>query len=105
MLYDVGRVCMKIAGREAGRYCIVLENVNDNFVLVDGDVLRKRCNVAHLEPLNIVLKAEKTSSKPEIIAMLKKEGLLKEKKEKKAAKEKKGPKKEKPVKKHASRKK
>jgi len=105
MLYDVGRVCMKIAGREAGRYCIVLENVNDNFVLVDGDVLRKRCNVAHLEPLNIVLKVEKTSSKPEIIAMLKKEGLLKEKKEKKAAKEKKGPKKEKPVKKHASRKK
>tara|TARA_Y100000310_G_scaffold329367_1_gene399055 strand:- start:633 stop:1079 length:447 start_codon:yes stop_codon:yes gene_type:complete len=50
-LYEVGRMCMKIAGRDAGRKCVVVEVVDDRFVVIDGDVRRKKVNIKHLEPL------------------------------------------------------
>ncbi|MEM5804370.1 MAG: 50S ribosomal protein L14e [Candidatus Aenigmatarchaeota archaeon] len=55
-----GRVCMKIAGREAGRYCVVLEEPKEGFVLVTGPksvtcVKRRRCNIMHIEPTENVL--------------------------------------------------
>ena len=50
-LFDVGRVAVKIAGRDAGRKCVVVEKVDDTFVVVDGNVRRKKVNVRHLEPL------------------------------------------------------
>lgn len=50
-IFDVGRMCVKIAGRDAGRKCVVVEKVDTQFVVVDGDVRRKRVNTKHLEPL------------------------------------------------------
>jgi len=55
MILDKGRVCMKIAGREAGKYCVVVETIDDNNVMITGPktvtrVRRKKCNVLHLEP-------------------------------------------------------
>lgn len=50
-LFDVGRLCLKIAGRDAGRKCVVVETVDGKFVMVDGNVRRKKINVKHLEPL------------------------------------------------------
>ncbi len=55
-IFRPGRVCVKIAGREAGRYCAVLDVIDNNFVVVEGPKVRKRkCNVAHLEPLKEVV--------------------------------------------------
>jgi large subunit ribosomal protein L14e len=48
-IFEVGRICLKIAGRDAGRKCVVVES-GDNFVVVDGGVRRKKVNVKHLEP-------------------------------------------------------
>jgi large subunit ribosomal protein L14e len=50
-LFEVGRLAVKIAGRDAGRKCVVVEKVDDTFVVVDGNVRRKKVNVRHLEPL------------------------------------------------------
>lgn len=75
MLYDVGRVCVKLAGKEAGKYCVILENQDNNFALIDGDVIRKRCNMAHLEPLDIVINIKKNSDKQEILGALANAGL------------------------------
>lgn len=48
---EVGRVCIKTRGRDAGREVVVAEIVDRNFVIVAGDtVKRRRCNIAHLEP-------------------------------------------------------
>lgn len=46
---------MKIAGREAGRYAVIVENNNDGFVIITGPkaitgVKRRKCNVEHIEP-------------------------------------------------------
>ena len=51
-VFEPGRVCVKLAGREAGKYCVVLEVIDENFVLVQGPKVRKRkCNIAHLKAL------------------------------------------------------
>ena len=55
-MFETGRVCVKTAGREAGRYCIVLKKEGEMFVLVPcpkevTGVRQRRCNIAHLEPL------------------------------------------------------
>ena len=51
-VFEPGRVCIKIAGREAGKYCVVLEVIDENFVLVQGpEVKKRRCNIAHLQAL------------------------------------------------------
>ncbi len=48
---EPGRLCVKIAGRESGRICVVVKRIDENFVLIDGFVKRRRCNIKHLEPL------------------------------------------------------
>ena len=52
---------MKIAGREAGKYCVVVKKMDESFVMVTGpkeltSVKRRRCNINHLEPLLDVIK-------------------------------------------------
>ncbi len=48
---EVGRVCVKTAGREAGEKCAVIEIIDENFVEVVGEeVKNRRCNINHLEP-------------------------------------------------------
>ena len=49
-IFSVGRVCVKIAGRDAGRKCVVVQQVNDHYVVVDGNTRRKKVNINHLEP-------------------------------------------------------
>jgi len=52
---DIGRICVKLAGREAGKKCVVVDMVDKNFVLVTGPkqlngIKRRRVNVNHIEP-------------------------------------------------------
>ena len=54
-MIEPGRIVLKIAGREAGKYAVIVENVNDNFVLITGPksvtgVKRRKCNIDHIEP-------------------------------------------------------
>lgn len=65
-LFTIGRLCLKLAGRDAGRKCVVVELVNDHFVVVDGNVRRKKVNVKHLEPLAEVLSLKSKASHDEI---------------------------------------
>lgn len=37
---EIGRVCIKIAGRDAGMKCVVVEQLDNNFVLIDGQTRR-----------------------------------------------------------------
>ena len=48
---EVGRVCVKTAGREAGEKCAIVEIIDENFVEVVGEAVKnRRCKIAHLEP-------------------------------------------------------
>ena len=50
-MFDVGRMCVKIAGRDAGKKCVIVDDVDGHMVLVDGETRRRKVNVIHLEPL------------------------------------------------------
>ncbi len=52
-MYEVGRVCFKIAGRDANNYCVIVEKIDDLHVLIDGQVRRKKVNVKHIEPTSM----------------------------------------------------
>jgi large subunit ribosomal protein L14e len=55
MMLELGRIVLKIAGREAGKYAVIVEGVKDNFVLITGPksitgIKRRKCNIDHIEP-------------------------------------------------------
>ncbi len=64
--YDVGRLCVKIAGRDAGATCVVVDTVNGHTVLVDGQTRRRNCNTRHLEALPNVLSLKKGASHSDV---------------------------------------
>ena len=74
-MLDVGRVCMKIAGRDAKQIGVIVEVLDKTYVLVDGQVRRKKCNMSHLEPLSKVVDIDKGASHEEVVAALKKIGI------------------------------
>ena len=54
-------ICMKTAGREAGRYCVVVGKEEKGFVTVTGPrsltgVRRRKTNTAHIEPTPFKIK-------------------------------------------------
>ena len=50
---EKGRVCVKIAGRETGKKCVIVDVIDENFVEIVGkEVKNKRCNIKHLEPVD-----------------------------------------------------
>ena len=80
-MIEVGRVCIKTAGREAGSYCTVVKKIDVNFVMVAGPksltgVKRRRCNVVHLEPLTIKLHINADATDAEIQKEYEKAGIL-----------------------------
>ena len=74
-MIEVGRLCVKIAGRDAGRNCVIVEAVDDNFVIVDGQMRRKRCNINHLEPLQHRLPIASGASHEEVVRALEAVGI------------------------------
>lgn len=72
---EVGRICVKLAGREAGRRCVVVDIIDKNFVLITGPkdvsgVRRRRANISHIEPLEDKIEIERGASDEEIIEVL-----------------------------------
>ncbi|MHA1298245.1 MAG: 50S ribosomal protein L14e [Candidatus Helarchaeota archaeon] len=75
-LFGIGRICVKLSGREAGRKCVVVDVIDKNFVLVTGpkpvsNVKRRRANVKQLEPLEMI-EIKKNISDEELEKELKK---------------------------------
>ncbi len=98
-MVEVGRLCVKIAGRDARKKCVVIDVIDKNFVMIDGQTRRKRCNIKHLIPLQQKIDIPKNASHEEVVSAFKKLGIeikekVKEKKKEKAEaaveKEKKG---------------
>lgn len=89
-MIQVGRVCIKTAGRDSGELAVVLTEPENNSVLVDGNVRRKKCNIKHLEPTSRLLDVKEEASTSEVHKAMEAAGLMvnksAEKKEKAAKK-------------------
>jgi large subunit ribosomal protein L14e len=80
---EVGRICVKTVGREAGKKCIIVEIVDKNFVLITGPktvsgIKRRRANINHLEPTQEKLDVNRGATDEEITEALKAAGKLDE---------------------------
>jgi len=85
-MFSTGRICLKTAGRDAGKCCVVLKEPEKGYVLIDGETRRKAVNINHLEPTKKTLKIKQEAETQEVKDALKKEGfVVKEKGEPKQA--------------------
>jgi len=87
MVLEIGRVCVKIAGRDAGQIGVIVDVLDNKTVLIDGQVRRRKCNILHLEPTSKTVKIEKGASHNSVISALKGVGIeVVERKPRKAVK-------------------
>jgi len=73
---EVGRICIKIVGREAGKKCIIVDIIDKNFVLITGpravsDIKRRRTNINHLEPTQEKININRGATDEEVTEALK----------------------------------
>ena len=68
----IGHLAYKLSGREAGRTCVIVDQVNDSFVVIDGNVKRRKCNLKHLELTDKFLDIKKNASTEEVHEAMKK---------------------------------
>ncbi len=71
-MINVGRLIMKTAGRDAGKYGVIVDVIDNNFVLIDGQVRRRKVNIKHVEPLLPTLDIQKGASHEAVVDALKK---------------------------------
>jgi len=81
-VYDIGRVLIKTLGREAGKYCVVVDIIDKNYILVDGlTIRRRRVNYKHIEPTTDMIEIKKGASHENVETAIKKAKLEKKMKE------------------------
>ncbi|MDT7905890.1 MAG: 50S ribosomal protein L14e [Sulfolobales archaeon] len=78
---EVGRIVVKTRGREAGRKAVVVEIVDNNFVIVTGPksvtgVKRRKVNINHIEPTDKKIDIPKGADDKTVEDKLKAENLM-----------------------------
>ena len=78
---EVGRVCVKVAGRESGRKCVIVDVMDKSFVVVTGPkkvtgVKRRRVNINHVAPTEDTVQIKRGASDEEVTQMLEVDGKL-----------------------------
>jgi large subunit ribosomal protein L14e len=78
---EVGRICVKVAGREAGRKCVIVDVMDKSFVVVTGPkkvtgVKRRRVNINHVAPTEDVIPIKRGASDEEVSQMIQADGKL-----------------------------
>ena len=89
--FEVGCICIKTAGRDALRRCVLVEIIDKNFGLVTGPknvsgIRRRKVNIAHLEPTGDKISIDKNASDDAVTKALEKANLIEKMKKKLAIK-------------------
>jgi len=82
-IIEIGQICVKTTGREAGLKCVVVDIIDKNFILVTGPkkvngVKRRKVNIKHIEPTKDKLTISKGATDEEVIEALTKAKKLEE---------------------------
>jgi large subunit ribosomal protein L14e len=83
---EVGRLCVKTAGRENGKKCVVVDVMDKSFAMITGPkavtgVKRKRVNLNHIMPLQDKIELERGASDEEVSSALTAAGKMDEMKQ------------------------
>ena len=68
---EVGRICVKLLGRESGKKCVIVDVIDKNFALITGPkavtgVRRRRTNLEHLESTPETVELKKGATDDEV---------------------------------------
>jgi large subunit ribosomal protein L14e len=79
--FSIGRICVKKKGREKGLKCVVVDEIDDNYVLVTGPkkisgVRRRRANVDHLSPTDKIIRIRRGASDQDVTSALTRANLI-----------------------------
>ena len=77
MTIEIGRLAVKTAGRDAGSKCVIVDILDDKFVLIDGETRRRKCNILHIEMLNQKIEIKKNASHDEVSKAMKELPIIK----------------------------
>ncbi|MDJ0269373.1 MAG: 50S ribosomal protein L14e [Aigarchaeota archaeon] len=77
---QIGRICVKLAGRDAGGKCVIVGVVDKQAVIVTGpkrltNVRRRKVNVAHLAFTPKKLEIKEEASDDEVLKAIQEAGL------------------------------
>ncbi|MCI4455235.1 MAG: 50S ribosomal protein L14e [Sulfolobus sp.] len=78
---EVGRIVVKTRGREAGRKAVIVDIVDNNFVIITGPksvtgVKRRKVNINHVEPTDKKIDIPKGADDKTVEDKLKAENLI-----------------------------
>lgn len=86
VVLEIGRVCLKLVGREAGKYVVVVKAAgkakdDKSFVFVTGPrlltgVKRRKCNIDHLKATEYKLEITEDAPDEQVITAYEKAGLI-----------------------------
>jgi large subunit ribosomal protein L14e len=68
---EIGRICVKTHGREKGKKCVVVDVIDDNFVIITGPtsltgIRRRRTNLGHIQATEEMLDLKKGATDEEV---------------------------------------
>lgn len=72
-MFQVGRLCTKIAGRDADKKCVIVDVLDNGYVMIDGETRRRKCNIVHLIPTAQQFDLSKNAPREDVKALFKKE--------------------------------
>ena len=69
---EIGRICVKTSGREKGKKCVIVDVVDENFVVITGPqsltgLRRRRSNLGHIQATGEILDVKKGASDEEVL--------------------------------------
>jgi len=77
-MIEVGRVVIKLAGRDARGVGAIVKVLDENFVIIDGALRRKKVNIKHIELLPKKINIKEEADKKEVLEKLKEQNLITE---------------------------
>jgi large subunit ribosomal protein L14e len=79
---EPGRVIVKTAGREALLKAVIVDLIDQNFVLISGagvsPIKRRRCNIKHLRPLDLIVDIKRGAQDKDIHKAIEKAKIITE---------------------------
>ncbi|MEM4963730.1 MAG: 50S ribosomal protein L14e [Pyrobaculum sp.] len=78
---DIGRVVVKVLGREAGRKAVIVDIIDENYVVITGPksltgVRRRKVNINHIEPTDKKIDIKRGASDEEVLRAIEASGLV-----------------------------
>lgn len=76
---EIGRICVKTAGREVGRKCVIVELIDPTTVIITGPkelngVKRRRASIKHIEPTSENIKIDRKATDEAVLKALESTG-------------------------------